>query len=314
MTQWRLNVAGGLKLSAPEDSEWEFAAVLSKTRANRLPAQELNDFAENWLLVTTELLTDGVSTPALFLINKVTERAIVVSSWPTISVQPPPAAPAPAAFDPSAFFGRATATAPQPVQVQAVAPAPREASEVTFVGRDGCLSRLGCSEGGGMTWRVEREGFELRCERLEDLGVSFSIDDQFTLAGPIGYAVIADPPPGEAQRQLVSNLVALALEQGVQVQRNSLPTVVASSSVEVPSCNSSSARPRSMSNGDKVEVKYQGAWFRGVLCALNGEVAHVNCDADEGGVITVAPIDSVRLVDFSRDGHSEQPADTCGKC
>lgn len=304
MSQWRLNVAGDLKLSAPEASEWELTAILSKTRSQRLTAQELDEFAENWLLVTTELIAEGVATPALFLIHKESERAIVVSSWPNVTIQPLPAALCPT-FDPCAFFGRAAEAAPQPVQPQDVPQAPRDAAEVSFVGRDGYRSKVFCSESVGMKWFVDCGDGHWRCENVEDLGVSFDIHDQFTLTGPLGFAVIAEPLPGPAQRLLVSNLVAMALEHGVRVQRSSSPLA------DQP------ARPRSMSSGDCVEVKYQGAWLRGVLCALHGEVAHVNCEVDEGDVITVAPLDSVRLADFSSDVHEtqcEQQTDTCGRC
>jgi len=57
-----------------------------------------------------------------------------------------------------------------------------------------------------------------------------------------------------------------------------------------------------MSSGEIVEVKYKGNWLRGVLQAVQGEVAHVKCDVDEKGVITVAPLNRVRLADFDIEG------------
>ena len=47
--------------------------------------------------------------------------------------------------------------------------------------------------------------------------------------------------------------------------------------------------------GDRVEVEYEGHWFSGTLQSLEGEVANVKCDVDSPGVITVAPLASVRL-------------------
>jgi len=49
-----------------------------------------------------------------------------------------------------------------------------------------------------------------------------------------------------------------------------------------------------VSTGDRVEVEYEGRWFEGVLRWATGESAHVQCDADAPGVITVAPLSSVR--------------------
>lgn len=311
MSQWRLNVSGGLRLSAPDETEWEVAAILSKMRSNRLRAEELEEFAEAWLLVTTELVAEGAATPALFLINKVTERAIVVSAWPTFPEPPAAAAPASApAFDPTAFFGQAPEACPPPATPAA------PARDVRFTGQDGFTSTLVCSEGGGMEWIVDCGDGEELCERIEELGVSFNIDDQFTLMGPLGYAIVADPAPGPEQRLLVSGLVAMALEQGVRVQRSSTPMVVPPSAPEPapgrrPSTSSVSS---SLSTGDHVEVKYKGSWFRGVLQDLQGGVAHVNCDVDESGVITVAPIDSVRLVDFAREGHETECGQVTENC
>jgi len=49
-----------------------------------------------------------------------------------------------------------------------------------------------------------------------------------------------------------------------------------------------------MSSGDRVEVEYDGRWFSGVLQWVDGDIANVKCDVDLPGVITVAPLTSVR--------------------
>lgn len=47
-------------------------------------------------------------------------------------------------------------------------------------------------------------------------------------------------------------------------------------------------------SGDRVEVEYEGHWFTGTLQSVEGEIANVKCDVDSPGVITVAPLTSVR--------------------
>jgi hypothetical protein len=287
MIQWRLNVPGGLRLSVPFDSEMELVDVLLKTRAERLELDKLEAFADDWLLVTTDLVTDNVATPALFLIHNQSQKAIVVSAWPSISVALPPAPPV-AIFDPAAFFSR---PAPTPC---VTLPDTMGTGLCVFLGTDGLVSRLHSSE--CMLWS---QGLETR--QVTELGVSFSITDQFTLTGPFGSCVISDPAPGPFQRFLVSGLVTLALEHGVRVQRSSTPTRTELSREEAQSDGEfpTPGRPRSMSSGDQVEVQYKGSWLRGILQDVKGELAHVKCDVDENGVITVAPLDRVRPADFN---------------
>jgi len=310
MVQWALNGPGGLRLSAPVEVERELVALLMSTHRGLLGPKQLEDFAENWLLVTTDLVADNVATPALFLIHKESQKAIVVAAWPNIFVEPPPAL---ASFDPSAFFSR-TLTQPS-----APLPSPQALPEslgeaVVFIGKDGKESRLQCPAEGGMLWTLDG----VWSKPVEELGVSFNMDEQFMLTGPFGYTVIADPVPGPMQRWMVSSLVALALDCGVRVQRSSTPMVPAPSCGESPMTSSDSLNSSmTMSEGDQVEVNYKGSWLRGILQAVQGEVAHVKCDVDANGVITVAPLDRVRLADFnigSPKPESPQLTESFGQC
>lgn len=52
--------------------------------------------------------------------------------------------------------------------------------------------------------------------------------------------------------------------------------------------------------GDRVEVEYQGHWFTGVLQDVDGGEASVRCDVDSPGVLTVAPLTSVRPIASGR--------------
>lgn len=306
MVQWRLNVPGGLNLSVPFELEMELVDILLKTRAERLEQDKFEAFADDWLLLTTDLVTDNVATPALFLIHNESQKAIVMSAWPSnISVALPPAPPVPF-FDPAAFFSR---LAPTPC---ATLPDITSRPHVIFVGTNGLVSRLHSSE--GMLWT---QGLETR--QVEELGVSFSITDQFTLTGPFGSCVISEPSPGPLQRCLVCELVTRALEHGVRVQRSSTPTHAELSCEEAQSDGEflPPGRPRSMSSGDQVEVQYKGNWLRGILQDVNGELAHVKCDVDENGVITVAPLDRVRPADFNMEwseADGEHFAESFSRC
>lgn len=330
MLQWRLSVQGGVKLSIPLENEMMITEIFRKSKLGLLGNDELEQFAEDWLLVTTDLAqADNVVTPALFLIHKESQKAIVVSAWPSISVAEQPSPPT-ASFDPTAFFSRAAPILRPPLVEQ---PTPlveaaegdsstqqlEEAEALLFIGTAGEVNRLTCPAAGGMLWTRDCGPLGILSRPLKDLGVRFSqVNEQFTLSGPFGFTVVAKPLPGQMQRWFVCGLVALALEHGVSVRRCITPVRRNSAALEemevpascceeapAPSCDeaepASQRRDRSMSwtSGERVEVQYNGSWFQGVLQATQGEVAHVQCDVDESGVITVAPLESVRHADYN---------------
>jgi len=72
-----------------------------------------------------------------------------------------------------------------------------------------------------------------------------------------------------------------------------LACAAATSSLAVESAEGHAARSM-VATGDRVEVEYEGRWFEGVLCWATHDSAHVQCDADAPGVITVAPLSNVR--------------------
>jgi hypothetical protein len=329
MVQWPLNVPGGLRLSAPIEAEADLMNILAKSRKGVLAAEEIEDFADQWLLVTTDLVADSVATAALFLIHKESEKAIVVSSWPNIFVEQPVVA---ASFDATAFFSRTAPQSPVPLPSTVLAPSADDmthalmATEVAFTDAETVVNRLHCRDDGGLLWVREYSEDGASSRLVEELGVNFSCDEQFTLTGPFGSCVIANPLPGPLQRNLVRGLVSLALEHGVRVQRSSTPTVTAPACTQAEVSDSDESetsmpmagrpRRRRMSSGDHVEVKYNGSRLRGVLQDVCGEVAHVKCDVDDNGVITVAPVDRVRLADFNIEGQaeSEHLAKGFGQC
>jgi len=120
---------------------------------------------------------------------------------------------------------------------------------------------------------------------VEEIGVSFDAHDAFTITGPYGACTISDPLPGPAQRWLVNGMVAVALEHGVRVLSNGVASIALEDDL----------LDGSLIEGDTVEVLYGEHWFKGVLQAVHGEVAHVRCDVDTNGAITIAQLDRVRL-------------------
>jgi len=158
--------------------------------------------------------------------------------------------------------------------------------------------------------------------------------DCFSLTGPFGCVVVADPLPGFLQRKLVENLVSLCLENGVHVHHGSraqlasvavpvgsAPTatftfdfdfdaiakgrairhekemVTSSQLVEPSRCDAEEA---CVEKGDNVEVLHQGEWVSGVLQGVQGEFALVSCYSDDPGTITVAPLRKVRAASYDR--------------
>jgi len=74
--------------------------------------------------------------------------------------------------------------------------------------------------------------------------------------------------------------------------------------------------PDTPSCGDRVEVEYEGSWFTGTLQSVEaGDVANVKCDVDPPGVVTVAPLSSVRRARKYREGkvrHARRRARSIG--
>eukprot|EP00438_Fugacium_kawagutii_P000126 Skav218740 [mRNA] locus=scaffold1346:923797:932486:+ [translate_table: standard] len=61
-------------------------------------------------------------------------------------------------------------------------------------------------------------------------------------------------------------------------------------------------------NQERVEVEYEGNWFTGTLQSVEGDVANVKCDVDPAGVVTVAPLTSVRPVRKRQENKAGQQA------
>jgi hypothetical protein len=263
--------------------------LLRKAHSETLSEDELEHFGTNWVLMTTDLRADGGPTPALFLINQATKRACVVSSWPSIPAVVEPQMPEDS-FDPGSFFDCSKSSLQSPSTTIIQTSLAQQTDEVRFIDTHGYVSTMVSTET-GLEWARFNDDGANEQELVEEIGVSFDTNDEFTVTGPYGPCIICEPPSGPSQRWLVSELVAVALEHGVRVLRSSVPT-------DAPDADSL-ARQRRMSSGEVVEVLYGENWLRGVLQAVNGEIAEIRCDVDTNGAITRAPLDRVRLAGFN---------------
>jgi hypothetical protein len=317
--------------------EQQLLDILHKTRRGLLGNEQLEEFGEDWMLVTTDLVADNVATPALFLINKHSQKAIVVSAWPNIFTeqqqqqqqlqqQGPNRV---FGFDPNSFF---TQPRPQYLCPPLSQPLLEFASssacgqgEVLFKATDGSVNLFHSQPEGGLLWMQDCGDGQPESRAFEELGVSFCIDEQFTISGPFGVLDIEDPVPGPQQRWWVSMLVSLALDHGIRVQspprfaeaedeaqdeqspggRSTAASL--QSEDQAPTRQTSRSSSSSWSSGDQVEVKYKGQWLKGELQDVQGETARVKCDVDQDkqGLITLAPLDRIRAAGYP-EAESEQ--------
>lgn len=60
--------------------------------------------------------------------------------------------------------------------------------------------------------------------------------------------------------------------------------------------------------GDRVEVYYEGEWFLGVVQKIEGDMASVQCDADPPGLMTLAPLVTLRRIEACTAARDFGPA------
>jgi len=104
MLCWDLATAGDLKLSVPEEFVDDFIVSVQKTAksgAHRLGIQSL---AEDWDMLSTEIVTDASNHAGIFLVHRPTCKAIVVAPWPLFKPDVPTQPDIPI-FDPECHFG-----------------------------------------------------------------------------------------------------------------------------------------------------------------------------------------------------------------
>jgi len=284
MSQWSLRVPGDLRFSIPFECEPELVALLRKARTDNMNEDELERFARHWVLMSTELHSDHGPIPAMWLINQSSHRACVVSSWPSIPAPIVQQIPEATPFDPGSFFGSSKSSQPPISSSICLTPLPQQPEQVSFVDREGYACTF-VNADTGLAWARSREDSPCEHRLVEEIGVSFDAHDAFTITGPYGACTISDPLPGPAQRWLVNGMVAVALEHGVRVLSNGVASIALEDDL----------LDGSLIEGDTVEVLYGEHWFKGVLQAVHGEVAHVRCDVDTNGAITIAQLDRVRL-------------------
>lgn len=110
MAMWKLNAEpeSKLKLSVPWELQAEIHALLSDSRLRgRIDPVAMQKLSEAWEILGAEVVSAaaGRSDPAIFLVHKTTNQAVVVAQWPAVEFQQV----APPCFDPVQHFGRLTA-------------------------------------------------------------------------------------------------------------------------------------------------------------------------------------------------------------
>jgi len=121
----------------------------------------------------------------------------------------------------------------------------------------------------------------------QQVGVSSSLASAHTLAAQASAQTLAN---AFAAPWLFGGQLASGACSGLPVSTSSQTTVAGSTAhadgLLLP-------RPR-VSSGDRVEVQYDGQWYIGTLQWVTGDLASVKCDVDAPGVLTMAPVTSVR--------------------
>mmetsp|Transcript_23919 Transcript_23919/g.43857 ORF Transcript_23919/g.43857 Transcript_23919/m.43857 type:complete len:348 (-) Transcript_23919:195-1238(-) len=83
MASWGLT--GGLKLNCPVDLEEDLSSLMSRARRGLFNEEELLSLTRIWKMLLTEVVHDGSSKAAIFLLHQETEQAVIISDWPTIN-------------------------------------------------------------------------------------------------------------------------------------------------------------------------------------------------------------------------------------
>jgi hypothetical protein len=223
MVTWSL--AGvSQKLSVPADFRDEVVRLLVSTRTRGgVNETELRKFAMKWTLVGVDVVTNGDTVPAIFLINEEVSSTVIVADWPVVDQQPPSRP----SLDLKQHFGR----------------------QVSHFGPEAKAAHIQ-----GVAWPVLTSPARV----------------PVSMVGPVNV-----------------------LERCVCVRH------VTEADLRAP--------PVHVSEGDRVEVKFDGQWFSGVVQRVQGNVAKVQCDADTPGTITIAPLLLVRPAQsMGQPAHSDR--------
>lgn len=112
MTSWGLT--GGLKLNCPGNLEEDLSLLLSRARRGLFNEEELLNMTREWKMLFTEVVHDGSSKAAIFLLHQETEQAVIISDWPKLDFPQMSTANASNAFSPHSHFKQLLTSAAQP--------------------------------------------------------------------------------------------------------------------------------------------------------------------------------------------------------
>jgi hypothetical protein len=329
--QWSISGKADLSFTIPMHLESTVVSLLIAAQRSILDLEHLEIFASEYDMLSVEMSCEGDTMPGLFLIRRQDSAAMVISAWPKL---PSPTSACRSRcfdFDPTKYFTESFDSTDV-------------AASISFSGSDGFRNTLVFGDGGAVRWCHEERGVLETAE----IGISFRMCgapdyECFTLRGPFGEVQILDPPAGEAQRELVREIVSLSVESDIKVSHAALQRLEASKSVNTVSRASSlpamrrltkvsavtqtAATPTSasttsptsiatakileplpglpVSKGDSVEVQHEGQWLPGVLQEVKGEFALVSCDSENPDIVIVAPLRQVRSASYrERRSHS----------
>lgn len=109
MAMWPLAVTN-LKLSVPCELQADIAQLFIESRARgKLDPAAVSAFSEAWDILGAEVHSAAGRDPAIFLVHRTTNQAVVVAQWPSVEMHGRPTKPP--AFDPEKHFGRLFAEA-----------------------------------------------------------------------------------------------------------------------------------------------------------------------------------------------------------
>eukprot|EP00450_Noctiluca_scintillans_P040501 CAMPEP_0194479128 /NCGR_PEP_ID=MMETSP0253-20130528/2348_1 /TAXON_ID=2966 /ORGANISM="Noctiluca scintillans" /LENGTH=344 /DNA_ID=CAMNT_0039318305 /DNA_START=49 /DNA_END=1083 /DNA_ORIENTATION=+ len=214
MVTWSLTGVSQ-KLSVPADFRDEVIRLLVSTRTRgKVNDAEVQKFALQWSLLGVDVVTNGETVPAIFLINEEVSSTVIVADWPVVEQQPP-----------------------------------------------------------------QRPSLDLQHHFSHHFSHFSSVETAVNMQG-VAWPSVPSPRRMAGPAPLPKASPVSVLERCVSVRH------VTEADLRDP--------PVHVSEGDRVEVKFDGQWFSGVVQRVHGNVAKVQCDADTLGTITIAPLLLIR--------------------
>jgi len=241
-----------------------------------LGEKEVRDLADTWQMLGAEMHTDDGLEPVIFLVHRKTSQAIVVACWPN------PKSVARNTFDPHTFFKNCK---------NAHRPAGANAKRTT------CKNAVGAFR---TSATAKKKFVSVPEKRVEEARQTPSV------CSPASVRPSAWPPATSSDSQKPVDFstkvrpsawapaTSSNSQKRVDFTTKKMPSQL--TAAKLPTLQ----LPLSAFRGDYVEVKHRGQWLTGVLELVDGDAAHVRCDVNVSGGLTIAPLCDVRLVPYAK--------------